>query len=180
MMSGLRIVLGSILVAVLYGVAHDLVTARVCVEYFTIGHPRVVDSESPTVLALVWGVLATWWVGAGLGALLALAARAGQRPKVKPGALVRPVLRLLALMGLCALVAGLAGFGAARAGWVHLLEPLAARVPAERHVVFLADMWAHSASYGVGFVGGIFFAWRTWRSRGSRGASSERDGKQHA
>jgi len=26
--------------AVAYGILHDQVTARVCVEYFTIGHPR--------------------------------------------------------------------------------------------------------------------------------------------
>ena len=49
--------------SVLFGIAHDLVTAHVFVEYFTVYHPRVVDSESPVVMALVWGVLATWWVG---------------------------------------------------------------------------------------------------------------------
>ena len=31
---------------------------------------------------------------------------------------------------------------------------------------FLADLWAHSASYLVGFVGGIVLLVRVWRSRG--------------
>ena len=62
-MAPLRIIGLCISAAVLYGVAHDQVTARVCVEYFTIGHPRIIATESPTVLGLAWGVIATWWVG---------------------------------------------------------------------------------------------------------------------
>src|SRR5262249_11114159 len=67
--------------AIAYGIAHDNVTARVCVEYFTIGHVPIFGTENPTLLALGWGVLATWWVGLGLGLLLALACRRGRRPK---------------------------------------------------------------------------------------------------
>ena len=57
------IVLFSIAAAVFYGIAHDQVTVRVCLEYFTIGHPPVFKTTSPALLALGWGVLATWWVG---------------------------------------------------------------------------------------------------------------------
>lgn len=53
----------SVLAAVVYGILHDQITARICVEYFTIGHARLIDSDSPTVLGLFWGVVATWWVG---------------------------------------------------------------------------------------------------------------------
>lgn len=60
--------------AVCYGIAHDQITARVCVEYFTIGHPPVFDTNSPTLPGLGWGVLATWWVGAISGIPLAVAA----------------------------------------------------------------------------------------------------------
>lgn len=45
------------------GIAVDLVTANVAVEYFTIHHPRVVESQSPWVMALVWGIGASWWCG---------------------------------------------------------------------------------------------------------------------
>ena len=78
-MQALAIVALSILAAVSYGIVHDQITARVCVEYFTIGHPQVlaVPTDSPTVLGFVWGVIATWWVGLGLGIPLALAARLG-------------------------------------------------------------------------------------------------------
>ena len=82
-MQAMAIVALSILAAVCYGVLHNQITARVCIEYFTIGHPQVlsVATNSPTVLGFVWGVIATWWVGLALGIPLALAARIGVRPK---------------------------------------------------------------------------------------------------
>jgi hypothetical protein len=42
--------------AVTYGIVHDQITARVCVEYFTIGHPPVFDTNSPTLLGLGWAL----------------------------------------------------------------------------------------------------------------------------
>jgi hypothetical protein len=159
------IVLMCVAAAVIYGIAHDQVTARVCVEYFTVGHPPVFDTDDPTLLGLGWGVIATWWVGLFLGVPLAVVARAGSRPKRTVRSLVRPVVGLLAVTGWCALVAGVAGWLLARNGLVVLVGPIAERLPADRHVPFLADLWAHSASYLVGVVGGIVVLVRVWRSR---------------
>jgi len=154
-----------VLAAILYGIAHDQVTARVCLEYFTIGHPRIFATESPTLLAIGWGIIATWWVGLLLGAPLAFAAIRGRRPRRSARSLVRPVSILLGCMGALALVAGLIGFTLANAGLVVLVEPLASSVPSNHHVAFIADLWAHSASYLMGFVGGIVLINRVWRSR---------------
>ena len=164
-MQFLLIVALSIFAAVTYGVLHDQVTVRVCIEYFTIGHPPVFETRSPTLLALGWGVIATWWVGLILGIPLAQAARVGRAPKRDARSLVRPLCILLAVMAAAALVAGLIGYVLARSGTVFLVGPLAGRVPRERHVPFIADLWAHTASYIVGFVGGIVLIVRTWRSR---------------
>jgi hypothetical protein len=60
---GLIYVLATVLLTIVFGIALDMVTAHVAVEYFTVHHPPVVDSESPVVMALVWGVLASWWFG---------------------------------------------------------------------------------------------------------------------
>ncbi|MBN9502293.1 MAG: hypothetical protein BGO01_13400 [Armatimonadetes bacterium 55-13] len=51
----LKIVGLCILAAVIYGIVHDQITARVYLPYFTVFHPHVIDSEDPTVVALVWG-----------------------------------------------------------------------------------------------------------------------------
>ena len=167
MLQPLAIVILSVLAAVLYGVVHDQVTARICIEYFTIGHPPIFTHpiSSPTVVGLAWGVIATWWMGVLLGNPLAAAAQVGGRPKRSAGSLVRPIGVLLVCMASAAMVAGALGYLAASQGMVVLLEPLAGRVPADRHAAYLTDLWAHSASYVSGTLGGIWLIVRTWRSR---------------
>jgi hypothetical protein len=164
-MRALAIIAICIVSAMIYGILHDQITARVCVEYFTIGHPPVFDTDSPTLLGLGWGIIATWWVGMLLGIPLAIAARAGRRPKVCARQLMRPIAALLLVMGVCALFAGLVGFALGVNHVVVLFEPLASQVPPEKHARYLADLWAHSASYLTGFVGGLVVIGQVWRAR---------------
>src|SRR5881275_1944665 len=96
--------------AVAYGILHDQMTARVCVEYFTIGHPPVFNTESPTLLGLGWGVIATWWVGFFLGVPLALIARIGSRPKLTVAQVAPSIFKLLCAMATMAFAAGILGF----------------------------------------------------------------------
>lgn len=167
-MESFRIIALAIFAAIAYGVAHDQVTARICVEYFTIGHPPLFPTQSPTLLALGWGVVATWWVGLPLGILLAVASRAGQRSKLKWVDLRRPILRLLLMMASCAFVAGVVGGVLARQHDIWMIGPLATRVPKDRQELFLIDLWAHSASYAAGIIGGLVLATWTWRHRANR------------
>ena len=155
MVESLKIIGLGVVAAIAYGIAHDNVTARVCVEYFTIGHEPIFGTESPTLLALGWGVVATWWVGLSLGIFLALSCRYGRTPKLTAGDLLGPLGRLLATMAVVSLVAGLAGYYSATQGWVWLFGELADRVPKAKHAAFLADLWAHLAAYSSAFLGGI-------------------------
>src|SRR3954454_21731632 len=107
-MQSLLIVLLCIVAAVVYGVIHDQITARICVEYFTIGHPPVFGTDDPTLLGLGWGVIATWWVGLLLGVPLAMVSRLGSRPKFTAGLLIRPLLIMLAVVGVLAIASGVA------------------------------------------------------------------------
>jgi hypothetical protein len=156
----------SVLAAVSYGIIHDQITARICVEYFTVGHPRLIDSDSPMVLGLFWGVVATWWVGLPLGIGLAFAARRGRRPILEPIDLALPMGKLLMGMFVIAAIGGMIGYVTAKNGTFELVERLAVRVPSERHVAFLVCGWAHGASYLAGFIGGIALCVLTWRRRG--------------
>jgi hypothetical protein len=171
-MEVLKIIFLCVAAAVGYGIVHDQVTARVCIEYFTIGHPPLFHTDSLTLLALGWGVLATWWVGLPLGLLMAIAARAGRRLPRSAKSLVRPILILLLVMTACALIAGIVGYVLAERGSFVLWEPLASQVPSEKHARFLADASAHSASYLVGAVGGIIVTIMIWRSRSRRSEHS--------
>ncbi|MBN9521405.1 hypothetical protein J0H58_23265 [bacterium] len=159
------IVLLCVAAAIAYGIIHDQITARVCVEYFTVGHPPVFPTDDPTLLGLGWGIIATWWVGLVLGLALAVAARGGSRPPRGVRSLLRPVALLLMTTGAAALAMGLIGYAVAEAGGVVLVEPLAGDVPHDRHTRFLADLWAHTTSYIVGAVGGLVVCVNVWRSR---------------
>ena len=169
-MEASKIVWLCIVSAVIYGILHDQVTARVCVEYFTIGHPPVFHTDSPTLLALGWGVIATWWVGLLLGIPVAFVSRLGSWPKYNVAQLILPVCVLLGVMGVASLIAGLSGYFVANSGGVWLAEPLRSQVPASKHTAFLADLWAHLTAYGVGFLGGIticgWVLFRRWQSAG--------------
>lgn len=174
MSEAVRIVLLCLAAAIGYGVLHDQVTARVAPEYFTIMHPALgrpdlFHSSSPTVLGLVWGVVATWWVGLCFGAGLATASRAGARPPIAAGALVTPVLWVLGTM---AIVAALAA-GAAWA-WTTGAHPELASLglPNERHAPIAAVWAAHAASYLAAFAGAIVLCVRSLRLRRASIASA--------
>lgn len=155
------VVLLCVLAAVLYGILHDLVTAHICVEYFTVAHPVVVASKDPLVMAVVWGVLATWWVGLILGVGLSAAANLGTRPKTLPSELIPPIERLLMQMALLALVMGVAGSVLA-----HLSDwPLPPGIDSGKREAFYFDAFAHLGSYLGGFLGGSLLILRTWIAR---------------
>jgi len=154
-----------VVAAVVYGVLHDQVTARVCVEYFTNGHAPIFGTDDPTLLGLGWGVIATWWVGAMLGVPLAAIARFGRWPKRSAASIVQPLAVLMVASAACAAVAGLTGAALARAGFFTLAGPMATQVPGDRHVAFIADLWAHNASYASGFIGGGIVMLRVWLQR---------------
>jgi len=160
-----RIILLGLVAAIAYGIGHDQITARVCVEYFTIAHPPIFATQSPTLLAFGWGALATWWVGLPLGVLLAAAARLGRWPKLAWKDLVGPTGVLLLIMGSLALVAGIVGYTLTRQGTVPMIRWYADLIPASRHPRFMADAWAHLASYSSGLLGGLALVIRTLRHR---------------
>jgi len=164
-MQSVKIILTCVVAAVLYGIVHDQFTAHICVEYFTVFHPPVFPTQSPTLLALGWGVIATWWMGAFLGVLLAVAARAGSRTKVVASELFRPISKLLALMGVLAATAGIFGYVLGSRGTIVPPQWVASVLPQARHARFMADWWAHNASYFVGLFGGIGLCMVTFRAR---------------
>ena len=158
-MESIKIIALCIAAGILYGIAHDQITARICLEYFTVFHPPVFRTESPTLLGIGWGIIATWWVGAFLGLLLAVSSRFGSQPKVHAADLAPRIAALLCLMAACALLSGFGGFAWARGqtppvSWIRPSSSCS-------YARFMADAWAHSASYLSGFVGGLWICAHT-------------------
>jgi nucleoside permease NupC len=96
---------------------------------------------------------------------LAMAARLGNRPKRDAISLVRPLAWLMGVSAVLALAAGIAGWTLASLDYVQLVGYMAHAVPHDRHVAFLADGFAHTASYAAGIIGGLVVIVQVWRSR---------------
>ena len=162
-MEFLKIVGFSLLAAICYGILHDQVTAHLCVEYFSIAHPPVFPTHSPFLLALGWGVIATWWVGLPLGLLAGAAARVGVGSQLSFAQVRNLILRLLLAMAICAAVSGATGAWLALGGNYPLLDGWSALIPRAKWVAFSADQWAHLASYASGILGGLIVTgWIVW------------------
>ena len=163
-MEALKITAMCLLAGSIYGIVHDQVTARVCLEYFTVFHPDVFHTQSPTLLAFGWGILATWWASLFIGLVLAVVARAGARPRFSANELVPKVALLMAAMAIFALVAGISGYFLQGLG----MEYYATKIPKQIRHTFYADLWAHTASYLGGFIGGLILCISVWRIRDKR------------
>lgn len=152
--------------AVGYGIVHDQITARLCIEYFTVAHAPLIQTTSPTLIGLFWGVAATFGVGLALGCPLALVAHSPGLPPVPLAKLGKSIGLLLAMMATAATVCGFAGFELSRRGFVSLPESWADVIPLAHANGFMAAWAAHGASYLVGLVGGCTLIFRIWRARG--------------
>lgn len=164
-LEALKIIGFATLAAIVYGILHDQVTAHICVEYFTIAHPPVFPTESPFLLALGWGIIATWWVGLPLGILLAVAARLGRNAKLGLGDLRRKIVRLMIVSGCAAMIAGVIGASLFAMQLLVLTGEWATVIPESRWPYFAFALWAHSASYAVGAVGGLLVIVATIKRR---------------
>ena len=165
--SHLKVVLLCIGGAVAYGIIHDQITARLCIEYFTVAHPPLVHTTSPTLIALAWGVAATFWVGLVLGLPLALASQSpSDQPPVPLARIGKDIAALLAVMAVAAFFAGVIGFELSRGGSLSMPDCWADDIPVTQHHRFMAAWFAHGASYLFGLLGGIFLIFATWNRRG--------------
>jgi hypothetical protein len=162
-----QIVLLSVLAACTYGVVHDQITVRLCLEYFTVAHPPLFPTSSPTLLALCWGAAATAGIGVLQGIILALVSQSRGPVPYSVLRLGRSIVVLLAVMGASAFTAGTVGYQLSRGGFISVPAGFAQAVPAHERDRFMAVWFAHGASYLVGLAGGALLCFCIWRARGS-------------
>jgi len=153
MLERLKIIFLCIAGAIIYGEIHDQITVRICLEYFTEHHPQILGgTQNPTLLAISWGVIATWWVGFFLGLPLAVCATVGKLPKITARGLIQPVVVVLLILGTLAAVAGCVGHFMAVGGY---RPPEDLGVSESYRVGFVTAWFTHNASYGFGGLLGI-------------------------
>jgi hypothetical protein len=164
-MKSISLIFASIFFAIAYGMIHDLITANICVAYFTIGHPKIIESESPIVLAFLWGTIATWWVGLIMGVILSLFNSIGKQVKLELKSIIKMILKLLLYMLVLALIAGIIGFTLTELNVIHLVPRLAKLIDSNQHSRFLAVGWAHFSSYISGIIGTWIIAFEIKKRR---------------
>jgi hypothetical protein len=160
--------------AIAYGIAHDQIAARVCLEYFTKGSLKEESEEwqdtpifeefhtilkknenSPTIVGTVWGIAKTWDVGLGLGTGLALSARAGWLPKMRAEDLQSPLAKAMLITGGISLIAGTIGYGLAKYGKVQVPEDSSHGVSPEKKNAWYANAVSVNTAYCVGALTGL-------------------------
>jgi hypothetical protein len=161
-----KIVLFATMAAIAYGLVMDQITIRICPEYFTVAHPHIFNTGSLTLLALAWGVIATWWAGAIAGIAFAIAGRAGSLPKLTWRKFLRPVVILAVIMAATSVAAGFLGAWMVNVGSLPAVQAWAMGLPLDKQAAFMADAFAHVCSYAVGALGcvtiAIAAAWRRY------------------
>lgn len=140
----------SVAAAVLYGLAHDHVTATISPRYFLVGKGLAGDPRPFRLAVSILAVRGTYWVGLLGGAALLIANNpSAQRPQLPYRALVRLVLLALgtslAAAGVGALMVGLDAF--------DMMNTASEFVGAAAARGFLIVLGCHAGSYAGGAVG---------------------------
>ena len=164
----LKIVALCLLGSIAYGILHDSITIHVCPEYFTVYHPNIFHTKNVWLLALGWGIVATWYMGLFLGMPIAAIATVGRAPRLTSRMMVKPVCILLLA---CGALAALMGFWAYNSP-SFFISPLA-MILIPGYVLppqflwsdrpYMADYIAHNVSYDSSTLGAFLLCgWIVW------------------
>jgi len=151
-----------------YGLIQDQITARLSLEYFTLAHPRVFDSDEPTWHGLVWGFLGGWPGGLFLGLALAFTATLGHWPTFGPSQLRTPLLILFLCQGFSTALTGFVAWTNYDKIGIDFVGDWAKVIPGEHRRGFFTVACAHMATYSVATVGSVILCgWVAWKRRSS-------------
>lgn len=158
-----KIVWSMTLLAIAFGVLHDLFSAAVCKEYFTVHHPKLIESDHWLAMAFLWGFMATWWVGTLGGIWLAWCTQVG---RAAPIPFKRTMRAAVIAAGSVLVLAPLTWFAIYRFGQMVIArnpnDP-----PAELDVRAFASGVMHMQSYTLAFAAfaviGVAFVFKRYR-----------------
>lgn len=134
----------------LYCALHDQYLIRIAPEHFTEWHPPLWGIENLTLLALAWGFRASVGPGLVLGLAALFLGRAGSRPKVAPGTMLK-------VLPLGIVATELAGLAAGAWVWKTGLPLYPASMYPEFSRPLLITQTIQLTCYAAGGVAGLVF-----------------------
>jgi hypothetical protein len=162
----LRVVTMCFLGQALYAIVQDQVSARLCSEYFTAAHQRVGDIEDPTLLGIVWGVLAGGSGGMVMGLFVGAVATHGRLPVLNVRDVLRPLAVVLLTQATATALCGLSVFLNLRLAHLRLVGPFALSIPSARHEGFFIVACMHIVTYATAILGSLgLCVWAVRRRR---------------
>jgi hypothetical protein len=153
------------LAAMLFGIVHDQITIRICPEYFTVWHPQIFDTDNLTVLAVCWGIFASWWIGALLGVLLGASALLGPRPVPNFRIILHSIKIVLMTCAAAAIVAGLIEWHFKFPVPIFVMGYDIDHMSYDVQIRFLVDLYIHNGSIDTAPFAAILCAWLIFRHR---------------
>jgi hypothetical protein len=151
----LRSIVIGIWLMVGYAMLQDQVSARLCVEYFTIFHQPIPGITDPTLIGMGWGFLGSWYGGAIMGVSAGLTSSLGPKPPLPLSVIVRGMLGVMLTTGLVTALAGYATYVNMELFGITLDETVVGALPPEnRKLVFVVANY-HLVAYGISILGSI-------------------------
>ena len=154
----LKIILLATVSVITYGIIHDLITTQINFDYFASDRthhgpvtreyfPWVYKSNNRILYALLWGTMATWWVGLPLGILWSISARLNNSyEKTTWNQLIKPTAIFMGSMLVISLVAGVITYADSQDSFNTVAE-------------------MHGWSYLTGIVGGLMMTYYIYNKR---------------
>jgi hypothetical protein len=144
--------------SIAYGIVHDQITIRICPDYLLVWHPKLLSTNNLTLVALAWGVVATWWMGAFLGLIVGLGATAGRPPFAAKPAIFKAYIWVMAATGLCAALAGIVTWRLGLLAPSFIEGPEISGLSLDDRHRFMIAWVVHNTSYNIGAAAALVAA----------------------
>ncbi len=144
----------SMLLAIVYGIVHDHITATISVDYFLNAKGLASDPRSYRVAVSILAIKASYGPGVLAGALMLIANNPSPgKPQLSYAHLLRYCVYPVMGAAICALVLGPLTVVVGRASWLG--DAALAYAPADRAGRFLAVWGIHAGSYAGAALGTV-------------------------
>ena len=160
-----KIVVGSVTMAVVYGLARELIMANTDISYYTMYLPHMSYSQSPTEFGLKWGLAGLWPAGLVVGILLALCSQMGDKPRLSVGQVLNMLLKGITGIFIVTMLA-LAVLLRSNDGKSVDFQP----DPSDTSGRFLAVLQAHTVSNVAGIIVVVWLCYRIFTKRSKMAA----------
>ncbi len=155
-----KILIGSVTLAVVYGVARELIMANTDISYYTMYLPHMSYTQNPMEFGLKWGLAGLWPVGLVVGILIGLCSQMGDKPALSVGQVLSKLLKGITGVFIITMLA-LAVLIRSSDGKVVEFQP----DPSDTSGRFYAVYMAHNVSMIVGILAVAWVCFSIMKSR---------------